>query len=284
MGVNASAIGWESSSRVRAFLAGGLAAWLCGAFAIGLAVAMIVLLVRAGWAGIATETVIGSQIVPSLELSLALISVALPLAALLSAGAAIAAAEPALGGRAGRLVNVALRAGPAAPAVVIGVAALAIVTADPSIANAARVHPVLTAAFALAALNLPIMSARLRTVFRGVPLVWRVAAAASGATPGVAFARIVMPRAWPGMAAVLLNAAGQMLGETAAIAIVLGATSRAALPLSVYLWDAVTHGAGPGSSGPVAAAEALVLVVAIAVLRLTSRALLGRGRAPVVPA
>jgi len=280
MGVSSAALARESSARVQSSLAGGLTAWLCGVFAIALAAAMIALLARAGWADIATETVNGSQIIPSLEWSLALISLALPLAALVAIGAAVAAAEPALGGRAGRLLNVALRAGPAVPGIVIGIAALAIVTADAQIANAARLHPVLSAALALAALNLPIMSARLRTVFRGVPLVWRVAAAASGATPGVAFARIVMPRAWPGIVAVLLNTAGQMLGETAVIAIVLFATNRAQPPLPVYLWEMVTHGAGPGSTGPVAAAEALVLVVAIAALRLTSRALLGSRRRP----
>jgi ABC-type phosphate transport system permease subunit len=98
---------------------------------------------------------------------------------------------------------VALRAGPAVPSIAICVAALGIVATDPRIADATRQHPIVSAAVALAALNLPIMSARFRTVFRSVPVVWRIAAAASGATPGLAFWRIVLPRAWHGIVAVL---------------------------------------------------------------------------------
>jgi ABC-type phosphate transport system permease subunit len=264
---------------------GGLAAWFCGVFAIGLALAMIVVLARDGWQEIAVETVSGSEIIPSLEWSLALIAIALPLAALISMGAGVAAAEPSFGGLAGRLLNVALRAGPAVPSVAIGVAALAVVATDPQIANATRTHPIVSAAVALAALNLPIMSARFRTVFRAVPLAWRIAAAASGSTPGLAFRRIVLPRAWPGILAELLNGAGQMLGETAVIAIVLSLSNGAHAPLSVYLWQRLTqHGAAAGATGPIAAAEALVLVVAIAALRVAARGLLRRTRRPGTPA
>lgn len=284
MGVNIASSSREAATRTGTFIAGGLAAWLCGIFAIGLASAMIVVLAQTGWHEIATETVSGLDFIPSLEWSLALIAIALPLAAIVSMGAGIAAAEPTIGGLAGRLLNSALRAGPAVPSVTIGVAALAIVATNPLLANAARLHPVTSAAIALAALNLPIMSVRFRTAFRAVPIVWRIAAAASGATQGFAFRRIVLPRAWPGILAALLNGAGQMLGETVVIAIVLSMSNVAPSPLSVYIWHHLTSGGPAASSVPVAAAETLVLVIAIVVLRGAARALPRRRRQMGAPA
>jgi phosphate transport system permease protein len=283
MGMSVASPIREAAPRSGTFIASGLAAWLCGVFAIGLAGAMIVLLARAGWQEIARETVSGSDVIPSLEWSLALIAIALPLAAIVSMGAGVAAAEPEIGGRAGRFLNVALRAGPAVPSVAIGVAAFALIAMNPYLLNASRLHPIVSAAVALAALNLPIMSARFRTAFRSVALEWRVAAAACGATPGLALRRIVLPRAWPGILAALLNGAGQMLGETAVIAIVLRVSNGAPTPISVFVWQHLTSRAA-GATGPIGSAEALVLVAAVAALRLTSRALPRRRRRSGAPA
>jgi ABC-type phosphate transport system permease subunit len=172
--------------------------------------------------------------------------------------------------------------------VVIGVAVLAILTSDSAILAWARSNAWTAAAVALGVLNLPIMTARFRTVLRAVPLRWRSAAAAAGADPAETFFGVVAPRAAPGKVAVLLNAAGQMLGETVVVAIVLsvengsrqanGVTAFAPVPLAVHLWQDLTLGHPDLSNASVAASETLLLLAAIVALRFAARVLLRRRR------
>jgi ABC-type phosphate transport system permease subunit len=280
MGVSGVAASREAAARSSAYIVAGLSAWLCGAAAIGITAVMIVALAQAGWQERvrALGAASGPAVVSAAEWSALLVLFALPVAAIVSFAAGVAAAEPAIGGAIGKFLNVALRVGPAVPSVAIGIAALALVTSDPRLESAARLHPIGAAAIALAVLNLPIMTARFRSVLRAAPRDWRIAATAAGATPGGAFVRISLPRAWPGIAGVLLNAVGQMLGETAVVAIVLSAFTDAPLPVSVHLWQRLSYGSSSAQGAPAAASEALLLVFSIVVLRLAARGLQRRRR------
>ena len=280
MGLSASLSARETQSRSAAYIAAGLATWLCGVAAIALAALMIVLLAHAGWEDVAARSgaAWGADVGTALYWSAVLIGLALPATAALSLCAGVAASEPSIGGWAGRIVNTSLRAGPAVPSVAVGVAALATIMTNERLQMFARMHPIGVAAVALAVLNLPLMSARFRTVLRAVPRGWRTAAAAAGATPEGAFFRIVLPRAWPGVIAVILAGLGQMLGETAVVAIVLRAANSSAIPLSFDLWQRLAVRPYDAAAFSAAASETLLLVGAIVALRFAARVLLHRRR------
>ena len=283
MGVTFAAARRDADARAAAFIAGGLAAWLCGALAIAMAAWVIAVLVRSGWDGVLSIAASPSSTgtLAALQWSALLVGIALPAAAIASFLAGVAGAEPAIGGVAGKIVNSALRFGPAVPSVAIGAAAAAAVAFDVRLARLTDAQDIAVAAIALGAFNLPIMTARFRTVLRAVPRAWRTAAMAAGATAGTSFARIVMPRAWPGIAAVVLSGCGQMLGETAVVAMVLGAagTGQAGpAPLSVLVWQRLALRPPEPGDASQAAAAVLALVVAIVALRFTARLLLHRKR------
>jgi ABC-type phosphate transport system permease subunit len=283
MGMSGSAHN-DHGSAGALLVARGLGAWTCATAVIAVVVLMLVTL-----AGRASSTIwrapipgSGSGLADLLLWSTIVVSIALPPSALIAFFAAVAAAERPVGGWAGAAVNASLRFAPAIPSVVFGVAALAIVTSDAAVFAWAHENAMTAAVIALGALNLPIMTARFRTAFREVPHRWRMAAAAAGADPPATFFGIVVPRAALGTIAAMLTAAGQMLGETALLAIVLGVGNGglmfALAPLSVHLWEDLLesrHGLTPAVSQ---ASEVLVLLAAIVVLRFAARVLLRRRR------
>jgi ABC-type phosphate transport system permease subunit len=278
MGMSTVVAARGSAARSGAFVAGGFAAWLCGAAAIALAGTLVVTLAAAGWRDL-VPVLGGSDIVASLQSSAILIGLAMPPAVVVSFLAGISASEPAIGGAAARLLNVALRAGPGIPSVVLGVAAFAAITSNPRLQTLVVLHPIVAAAVALAAFNVPLMTARFRTVMRAVPRRWRTAATAAGATPESAFLRIVLPLAWPAIVAIVFNGIGQMLGETALVAIVMRFDQvPVAPPLAVHLWSRLALRPVDATSIPAIAAETLVLVGTIVALRFAARVLQHRWR------
>lgn len=295
MGMSAVAAGREPHSRVALQIAGGLAVWLSGIVTIALAVAMIAALYRDGWQNIVWVFTPASDfgLAQALSSSAILLALALPPALAVAFFAGAAAAEPSIGGAAGTVLNFALRAGPSVPSVAIGLAALALVTSNAAIESAVQSFPLAAAAIALVGLNLPIMSARFRFVFRAVPSSWLTAAMAAGASPVAAYFSVVVPRATPGIVGVVLSGVGQMLGETAVVAMVLSVSNGVKFvnhtltfspaPLSVHLWQRLALGHPDASAAPAIASETLLLLAAILVVRFVARLLLrGRRAASVV--
>ena len=226
MGISTAAQKGRSSVRSSAFLAGGLAVWLCGVFAVALAAAMTAVLTREAWREFAGSEYLVRSAMTSFGWSGVLAALALP---------------------------------------------AAVIALDERAAAFTRARPFAAAAIALVALNLPIMTFRFRAVIRSVPQAWRIAAAAAGATPVAAFVRICVPRASREAMAVTLRSLGQMLGETAAVVIVLNAAGGStATPLPVDVWQRLTQVRSSMEARP-AALETLLLVVAVVALRLASR-------------
>jgi len=290
MGVSALAMPRDAGSRPAAQIAGGLLAWISAIVVVLAVAALIVIVARAGWQNIVWvfETESDAGIGAALVSTLAVLGLALPPAIALSFCAGAAAAEPAIGAGAGRFLAATLRFGPSLPSTALGLAALGLITANPALERSVQANPLVAAAIVLVALNLPIMTARFRTVMRAVPPEWRVAAFAAGAPPVSMFFGVVVPRAMPGIIAVVLHGVGQMLGETAAVAIVLSvstgvkfvnhALTFAPAPLPVHLWQRLAVGHPDPSSAPSAASETLILLVAIVVLRFVGRVLARRRR------
>lgn len=267
-----------------------LAMLLCGVAAVGLSAAMVAALARAGWNDIIwVLTATGDPGVgDALMWSGVLLGLALPIASTVAFFAAVAASDAEIGGRAGSLVRSSLRLGPATPSIAVGVALLALVTSDPRLEQFVRAHPIVAAAAAILALNVPIMTARFRAVLGSVPAEWRTAAIAAGASPATALTRVILPRATAGIVATILHGAGQVIGETAAIAIVLSVGTGVRLvnhaltfdkvPLSVHLWQRLALGHPDPAFAAAAASETLTLVAAVVMLRFVARVLQRRRR------
>ena len=265
-------------------VAGGLFAWTCALASIAVAIIMIGSVAGQGLAGIADfPTHVGVAV--ALAWSAGVVAAALPVATLVSFLASIAAAEDSLGDPLNVAVRAWLRIAPAVPSVLVGLAAAMVMT------NAARTawvfsHPLLAAAAVLCALHLPVMTSRFRSVLRAVPARWRVGAAAAGSDVWSSYRTVIVPRALPGIVAVVLNAAGQMLGETAAVAMLLAVSWPAAvvgekpasMPLAVHIWLSLSGGARDARIVAMSAAELLALLAAIIVLRFAARLLLHRRR------
>ncbi len=86
---------------------------------------------------------------------------------------------------------------------------------------------VLAAALVLAVMVLPYVAGVSRAVLGAVPAAQREAALALGATPWEAAAGVVLPHARAGVVGAVLLGLGRALGETMAVAMVVGAAHRA---------------------------------------------------------
>ena len=250
-----------------------LAGWCCGLITTAVAAVFLAVLIARGWIDYTHLPSTGLQGQMSAELTESAKVIALSMTLLIAVGcfAAVAAAEPAIGGASGRWLNAALRFGPAMPAIALTSAA----AAGLGLIGGGTwydAHPLAATVIALSAFNLPIVTERLRFVFRSIPRRWRIAAVAAGASPQVAFRRVALPKAWPGIAAVLLNGAGEMLGETVVVVVMLGSFGPP-WPLAAALWMQMTRGPSfqPGTEAGLA-----FLVVSVVALRLAAGALFRR--------
>jgi len=144
---------------------------------------------------------------------------------------------------------------------------------------------VLLASVVLAVMTLPTMVALSRTALAGVPVADREAALALGATRWQAVRRAVIPAARSGIQAAVTLAIGRAMGESIAVAMVIG--NRPAIPASLTapgatLGSAIVNQfaeATPGiGTSSVIALGAVLLLLTVAV-NAGGQALLRRGRA-----
>ncbi len=220
-------------------------------------------LTSAGAAGGAAE--LGRELATSALLSTS----STALVAAIGFFAAVATVSPAIGATSGRWLNASLRFGPAMPAVVLAAA----VSGALVVFNGMgwyREHPVGTSILALCALQLPIITERFRFVLRSVPRRWRVAAMAAGASPVYALSSVGLPRAWPGIGAVLLNGAAEMFAET--VVVVTLVTGFTTPPAAAALWQRLAQTPFPAGTE----AQVASLVVLIIALRLCAAAIYRR--------
>jgi phosphate transport system permease protein len=96
----------------------------------------------------------------------------------------------------------------------------------PAFAGPAYGPSVLAASLVLAVMVLPYVAAVSREVLRAVPAEQREAALALGATPWEAAVDVVLPHARAGVVGAVLLGLGRALGETMAVAMVIGAAHR----------------------------------------------------------
>lgn len=201
----------------------------------------------------------------ALLVSALVLAIALPVTFVSALFAAVCATDPTVGGLSRAAVRQSLEWSVGIPPVVIGAAVFFMVVA------LGHATAIAAGSAALVLLNLPNAAARLAQVFSRVPTGAREAAAAVGASPVTIFFAVVQPYATWLVASVFFTLAAQMVGETAAVALALGATSGAQ-PLSATIW----HFASNSSLASTEAASCIVLVLVVSVCLGLSKACLHR--------
>lgn len=273
MGLSAARARRDRSGRAAAIVIQGFLIWLCGLAAVALAAAFIAVLAAQGWDGLkaASSSPAGFDLVRSLGASAYILGIALPLAVVPAFLAASAGHDADIGGPTTRWLEGSLRVGPMAPTIAFGAAALWFGIRGGHLPSFSS-ESFLVAAVALAAFNLPGLTARIMTAFRAVPERWRTAALAVGAAPHTAFLEVTLPRALPSIVAAIIAATGMMFGETSIVATVLSRAGASLSPVSFDLWHRLTSGSSAG--GPASAAtETLLLVTVIVAFRFAARLL-----------
>ncbi len=134
------------------------------------------------------------------------------------------------------------------------------------------------ASVALALLMTPVITKSVETAIRGVPTTVVEAGLALGARQWTVARRVVLPAARPGIVTGTLLALARAMGETAPLLLIIGATyssswdsnpfkSMSALPTLTYYYS----GSSYPSQHQAAWGVALVLVILVLILNLTSR-------------
>lgn len=224
-------------------------------------VAVLVAIIALGWQDFRWVLAAPLGAGGALLVSAFVLAIALPVTFAIGMCAAVCATDPSIGGAASRAVRESLEWSVGIPPVVIGTTVFFTVVAF--------VHSSMvgTAAIALVVLNLPNATARLAQTFSSVSQAAREAAAAVGASSVTAFFGLILPQSAWAVAAVLCALAGQMIGETSAVALAASATIGAQ-PLSAAIW----HFASNVSLAATEGASCLVLVLAVAICTALSKA------------
>lgn len=273
MGLSAARARRDRSGRAAATIVQGFLVWSCGMTIVALAAAFIAVLALQGWDGLKTASTspAGFDLTRSVGATAYILGIALPLAVVPAFLAAAAGHDVEIGGPTTRWLEGSLRAGPMAPTIAFGAAALWFGIRGGHLPSFSA-ESFVVAAVALAAFNLPGLTARIMTALRAVPERWRTAAIAVGAAPHTAFLEVTLPRALPSIASAVVGAAGKMFGETAIVAVVLGRADAPLSPVSFDLWRRLA--AAPSGFDPGAAAtETLLLVTIIIAFRFVARVL-----------
>jgi len=166
------------------------------------------------------------------------------------------------------------------PSVVYGLLGLAV------FANTLRLGfgTVVTAAFTLSLLILPIVIISAREAIRSVPDSMRDASYGMGATRWQTIRNVVMPRALPGILTGTILALGRAIGETAPLIMIGVATTKfsppsglfgkmTAMPMQIYVWAGY-----PGKEFQHGVVAAGVVTLLLVLLTMNSIAILLRNR------
>jgi len=203
---------------------------------------------------------------------------------LLGVGAAIFLEEYApssgLGGKVSRLIRINISNLAGVPSVVYGILGLAV------FANIIGLGfgTVMTAAFTLSLLILPIVIISAREAIRSVPDSMRKASYGMGATKWQTTRNVVLPRAIPGILTGTILALGRAIGETAPLIMIGVATTTfsppaglfsktSAMPMQIFAWSSFPS---PEFQHGVVAAGVVTLLVVL--LTMNSIAILLRNK------
>ncbi|MEI6777747.1 MAG: phosphate ABC transporter permease PstA [Chloroflexales bacterium] len=265
--------------------------------------AVIFIILRAGlpalnWSFLTTASSItnpGGGIGPQIFVSLYILVLSLLIVTPIGIGAAIYLSEYARPGPITNAIRFSTEALASVPSVVFGVFGAIVFLTTLKLG-----FSVLSGALTLALLNLPLMVRIAEDAIRSVPVSYREASLALGASRWETIRKAVMPSALPGIITALVLTGGRIIGETAPLILTTGTTIspnaqysfnplQTGETLAVHIWVLKIVGV-PGlkdaqlvADGSAAVLLLIVLVINIGMAAFTARLsqrLRGAGRAP----
>jgi len=145
----------------------------------------------------------------------------------------------------------------------------------------------LSGSLTLGIMALPIVITSVEEALKTVPLSFREASLALGATKWVTIRRVVLPTALPGILTGLILSVGRVAGETAPILFTAAAFYARGLPHSIFdrvlalpyhIYGLMTEGTRPEKQVPIAYGTALVLLIMVLLVNFLAIYLRRRSR------
>ncbi|HOT04716.1 MAG TPA: phosphate ABC transporter permease PstA [Atribacter sp.] len=145
----------------------------------------------------------------------------------------------------------------------------------------------LSGSLTLGIMALPIVITSVEEALKTVPLSFREASLALGATKWVTIRRVVLPAALPGILTGLILSVGRVAGETAPILFTAAAFYARGLPRSIFdrvlalpyhIYGLMTEGTRPEKQVPIAYGTALVLLIMVLLVNFLAIYLRRRSR------
>ncbi len=145
----------------------------------------------------------------------------------------------------------------------------------------------LSGSLTLGIMALPIVITSVEEALKTVPLSFREASHALGATKWVTIRRVVLPAALPGILTGLILSVGRVAGETAPILFTAAAFYARGLPHSIldrvlalpyHIYGLMTEGTRPEKQVPIAYGTALVLLIMVLLVNFLAIYLRRRSR------
>lgn len=163
-----------------------------------------------------------------------MIAIMFPLSFILGVGAAIYLEEYAVKNRIHRFIQVNIRTLAGVPSIIYGILGLAMFVRGGGIEQLAMGRSILSGAFTMTLLVLPIIIVASQEAIRAIPKRLRDASYALGADRWNTIQRIILPTAFPGILTGVILALSRAIGETAPLVMIGALTYVAFLPESPF--------------------------------------------------
>lgn len=257
--------------------------WLVALGILGLLVAILAYLLWDGLPHLSLsfltsrpkELEAGGGVAPEIFNSLYILTLSMLLSLPVGIGAGIYLAEYAHPGRLTDLIRLSVEALASVPSIVLGLFGMIVF-----VNMAGWGFSILGGAATLALLNLPVLVRVTEETFRSIPMSYREASLALGATMSQTIARAVLPSALPGLVSAIILVAGRALGETAILIFTAGTSVSRQLfdlypfaageTLAVHLWYVRSEALVPDAA-EIASASAALLILMVLVVTFSVR-------------
>ncbi len=254
--------------------------WLAGLIILGILAAFLTYILYKGlpvltWGfvtGMSTDTRAGGGVGPQLFNSFYILFLSMAFSIPVAVGAGIYLAEYAGQGALTDLIRLSTESLATVPSIVLGLFGMIIFVNTLGLG-----FSIIGGALTLSLLNIPVLVRVTEEAIKTVPLQYREASLALGATKWQTIWRVVLPTALPGMITGLTLTAGRALGESAILIFTAGTTVSRQLPdpnllaagetLAVHMWYVMAVGLVPDRI-EIANGTGALLVIAILIFNL----------------
>ncbi|MDR7867404.1 MAG: phosphate ABC transporter permease PstA [Sporomusaceae bacterium] len=254
--------------------------WLAGLIILGILAAFLTYILYKGLpvltgdfvTGMSTDTRAGGGVGPQLFNSFYILFLSMAFSIPVAVGAGVYLAEYAGQGALTDLIRLSTESLATVPSIVLGLFGMIIFVNTLGLG-----FSIIGGALTLSLLNIPVLVRVTEEAIKTVPLQYREASLALGATKWQTIWRVVLPTALPGMITGLTLTAGRALGESAILIFTAGTTVSRQLPdpsllaagetLAVHMWYVMAVGLVPDRI-EIANGTGALLVITILIFNL----------------